>query len=130
MRIRGMIVGMIVMGALGLSLAAPARAEQKPDPFAQVEALLNSGVLLQGVLREEDVTVLFGHLRAALLAASQGREVPPPPEALGRRAEEIAGELKARGTVAALLLLTVFETAARQAVRPLLAAPATVPAPR
>lgn len=117
------IRAMIVMGTLGLALAAPAQAEQKPDPFAQIEALLNSGLLLQGVLREEDVTVLFAHLRAALVAASQGREPPPPPEAFKQRGEEIAGELKARGTVAALLLLTALETVARQAVRPLLAAP-------
>lgn len=118
----------IVMGTLGLALAAPAHAQQqKPDPFAQLDALLNSGVLVRGVVREEDVTLLFDHLRAAMLAASQGREAPPPPEAIARRGEEIAAELKVRGTAASLLLLNAFESVARQAVRDILAAP---PPPR
>lgn len=118
---------LVAIAALGLALAGPVQAEEKSDPFAQLEALLSSGVLVRGVVREEDVTLLFDHLRAAMLAASQGREAPPPPEALGRRGEEIAGELKARGTLASLLLLNAFETATRQAVRELQAAP---PAPR
>lgn len=120
----------IVMGALGLALAAPVHAQQpqpKPDPFAQLDALLASGALVRGIVREEDVTLLFDHLRASILAASQGREAPPPPEALGRRGEEIAGEVKVRGTAASLLLLGAFESVARQAVRDILAAP---PPPR
>jgi hypothetical protein len=108
---------MIAAGALILALAGPARAEQNPDPFATIEKLLDSGVLWQGVVREEDVSLLFAYLRATLLAASQGREAPPAPEALGRRADEIAGELKARGTAASLLLLTALEAAAREALR-------------
>lgn len=119
---------LFVVGALGAALAAPAHAQQqKTDPFAQLDALLNSGVLVRGVVREEDVTLLFDHLRAAILAASQGREAPPPPEAISRRGEEIAAELKVRGTAASLLLLNAFESVTRQAVRDILAAP---PPPR
>jgi len=113
----------IAMVLLGLACAAPAHAGEKPDPFAQVESLLAPGVLFQGVIREEDVSLLFAHLRAALMAAYAGREAPPPEE-LNRRAEAIAGELKARGTLAGLLLLTAFEAAARQALREALADPA------
>jgi hypothetical protein len=118
----------IVMGALGLALAAPAQAEQKTaDPFAQLDALMRSGALVRGVVREEDVTLLFDHIRAGMLAASQGREAPPPPEAIARRGEEIATELKVRGTAASLILLNAFETVTRQVVRDILAAP---PPPR
>jgi hypothetical protein len=109
--------GMIAAGLLAAALAGPARAEHPPDPFAQIEALLGSGVLVQGLVRDEDVTLLFSHLRAALLAASQGREAPAAPEALDRRAEEIAGEVKNRGTAVSLLLLTALENAAREALR-------------
>jgi hypothetical protein len=107
----------IATGALVLALAGPAQAEQKPDPFAQIEALLGSGLLLQGVIRDEDVSLLFAHLRAALVAASEGREAPPAPEALARRADEIGGELRARGTATGLLLLMALETVTRQALR-------------
>ena len=117
----------VILGALALALAAPAHAQQKADPFAQLEALLNSGALVRGVVREEDVTMLFDHIRATILAASQGREAPLPPEAIARRGEEIGAELKVRGTAASLLLLNAFETVARQAVRDILAAP---PPPR
>ncbi len=115
----------VLMGALGAALAAPAHAQQqqKNDPFAQLEALLGSGVLVRGVVREDDVTLLFDHLRATILAASQGREAPPPPAALGQRGEEIATEIKVRGTAASLLLLNAFEAVTRQLVRDVLAAP-------
>ncbi len=113
----------IAMALLGLACAAPVHAGEKPDPYARIEALLNPGVLLQGVVREQDVSLLFAHLRAALLAAYEGRDAPPPEE-LNRRVEAIAAELKTRGTLAGLLLLTAFEAAARQALREALADPA------
>ena len=117
---------MITAGVLGLAIAVPAHAGEKPDPFAQIESLLAPGVLFQGVVREEDVALVFAHLRAALLAAYAGREAPPPEE-LNRRAEAIAGELKARGTLTGLLLLTAIEAAARQAVREAFTDTAPVP---
>lgn len=115
----------IAMGALGLALAAPGHAQQqkKPDPFAQLDALISSGALVRGLVREEDVTLVFDHLRATILAASQGREAPPPPDALGRRSEEIAADVRARGTAASLLLLGAFEALARDAVRDIAAPP-------
>ena len=113
----------IAMTLLGFACAAPAHAGERTDPYARIEALLSSGTLLQGVLREEDVTLIFAHLRAALLASYEGREAPPPEE-LNRRAEAIAAELKTRGTLAGLLLLTAFEAVAKQALRDALADPA------
>jgi len=58
------------------------------------------------------------------MAAYEGREAPPAEE-LNRRAEAIAAEMKSRGMLAGLLLLTAFETAARQALRESEAVPAT-----
>jgi len=114
---------LIAVGAFGLALAAPAQAGDKPDPLAQLEPLVNPRTLLQGVLREEDVSLLFAHLRAALLAASEGREAPLPEE-LNQRAQAIGAELQARGLLTGLLFLTAFEAAARQAVREALVIPA------
>jgi hypothetical protein len=114
---------LVVIGVLGAALAAPAHANQEADPFARLEALLSSGALMRGVVREEDVTLLFDHIRASILAASQGREAPPPPEAIARRGEEIGTELKVRGTAASLILLNAFEAVTRQAVRDLAGVP-------
>jgi hypothetical protein len=75
------------------------------------------------VVRDEDVSLLFAHLRTALLAASEGREAPVPEE-LNRRAEAIGAELRARGLLTGLLFLTAFEAFARQTVRDALANPA------
>jgi hypothetical protein len=121
MRLRSMIAAAV----LALAFAVPSYAgDKKPDPLAQLEPQIASGVLYQGLVREEDVTLLFAHIREALAASRQGREAPPPPEALNRRAQEIAAEIKARGTLAGLLLLTAFEAAALQALREAQPAPA------
>ena len=113
----------IAASVLMLGLAVPACAQEKPDSAVRIEQLLDPKVLLQGVLREEDVSLLFTHLRAALLASYQGRNAPVPEE-LNRRMEAISGELKSRGAIAGLLMLTAFEAAARQALREALAEPA------
>ena len=112
MRFRSITAG----AALALALAVPSHAADKPDPFAQLDTLLSSGALFQGLVREDDVSLLFTHLREALAAAYAGRQAPPTDE-LNRRVEVLAGELKARGTLAGLLLLNAFEAAAREAVR-------------
>ena len=116
---------LFAVAVLGAALAAPAHAQQEKriDPFSQIDALLSSGALVRGLVNEDDVTLLFDHVRASILAASQGREAPAPPEALGRRGEEIATEVKVRGTAASLILLNAFEGVARQVVRELLGAP-------
>lgn len=113
----------VAASVLMLGLATPACAQEKPDPVVRIEQLLDPKVLLQGVVREEDVSLLFAHLRAALLASYQGRDAPAPEE-LNRRMEAIGAELKSRGALAGLLMLTVFEAAARQALREALVDPA------
>ena len=112
----------LLAAVLILGLAAPAGAGERPDPFAQLDPLLNPAILLQGVVREEDISLLFAHLRTALIASYQGREAPAPEE-LNRRLEAIGGELKARGALAGLAFLTAFEAAARQALQDALVVP-------
>jgi hypothetical protein len=117
---------LVIAWLLGLALASPAQAGGPSDPFARLDSLLEPRVLLQGVIREDDVALLFSHLRAILLAAGSGRDAPPPPQALERRVDEVVGELRTRGTLAGLALLAAFEEATRQALREALegAAPA------
>ena len=93
---------LVAASVLMLGFAAPACAQEKPDPVVRIEQLLDPKVLLQGVVREEDLSLLFTHLKAALLASYQGREAPAPEE-FNRRMEAISGELKSRGALAGLL---------------------------
>lgn len=105
---------------IGLACSVPAYAEPLSGPAARLdaplEAMLERGELLSGVVTEQDVALLFAHLKAALLAASTGREAPSVDE-LNRRAEEIGREFKARGMLAGLLLLNALEARARQLLR-------------
>lgn len=107
--------------ALNLLTAVPAAAADR-DPLSGVERLLAPQVLLGGVVRESDVTLLFDHLRATLAAASAGREAPAVPEALARRFDEAGGELRQRGTLLGLALSHVAERALREALRDFAAA--------
>ena len=102
--------------AIALALAsgtAWAHDDRSHDPFSAIDPQL----LLRGAMRESDVSLLLDYVRAAMLAAAEGREPPPPPAALERRAEELGGELKARGTLAGLLLLTALEAQAKALLR-------------
>ncbi|MGQ0523424.1 MAG: hypothetical protein ACT4P8_07175 [Betaproteobacteria bacterium] len=60
-------------------------------------------------IHESDVSLLLDYLRAAIRAASEGREPPPPPRELGKRMEELGSELKARGALAAFSFLRALE---------------------
>ena len=101
--------------ALGGTLCAPALAEDR----GRVEPLLDPRILLGGLITEGDVSLLFAHLRAAMLAAAEGREPPPLPEALDQRLGAVGGELRLRGLLAGLALSQVMERVARDAVREL-----------
>jgi hypothetical protein len=109
---------------VGIAFAAPAGANEGPELPPQIESLLDPRLLLHGVVREEDLTLLFNHFRTALLASYQGREAPSAEE-LNRRLDAIGAELRTRGMFAGMLLLAAFEAAARQAVRDGLAEPAS-----
>lgn len=103
----------IVTAVAGLALSAPAAAgDLSADPLAQIDPQ----VLFKGTLSEADVALLFAYMRAALLAASQGRDMPAPKE-LNQRAEALGKELKLRGALAGLLILDAIERSAKQALR-------------
>ena len=96
-----------------VSGTALAHDERSQDPFSAVDPQ----VLLHGTIRDSDVLLLLDYVRAAMLAAAEGREPPPPPAALERRAAELSGELRARGTLAGLLLLSALEAQAKALLR-------------
>ena len=104
------IAAVLVLGFAGL----PALAEEprNADPFARFDPQW----LLQGVVTERDVSLLFDHLRISLAAAAAGREPPPAPE-LEQRAAEIGGELRLRGTLFGLVMLNALEARAKEALR-------------
>lgn len=104
--------------ALGGVLSAPVYAENR-DPLARVEPLLDPRVWLGGLITEDDVGLLFAQLRAAMLAAVEGREPPPVPESLEKRLDTVGGELRLRGLLAGLVLTQAMEQAAREIVREL-----------
>jgi len=111
----------------GLAVAAPPQPGEAADSTLRPVPSLDPKLLLHGVVRDEDLALLFAHFRAALLASYEGRE-PPSADELERRMEAIGGELRARGLLAGMLLLATFEAAARQALRDGL--PPAPPAPR
>lgn len=112
MKLKNLIPALV----LGAVLSAPALADQR-DPLAGLEPLLTPQLLFGGLVTESDVTLLFAHVRAAMLAAADGREPPPLPEALNRRIETAGEELRVRGTFIGLALSVAMERAVRDAVR-------------
>lgn len=102
----------LAVAIAGLALNAPAIAQEARDPFDA----LNVEALFKGLIREDDVTLLFRHLRESMAAAARG-ETPQESEALNRRSEEISRDAFARGSVLMGVLLNAFESAAKQAIR-------------
>lgn len=103
--------------ALGMVLSAPLSAAE-PDVRPPTGPRLDPQLLLGGIVTENDVGLLFAHLRASLLAAAENRE-PPQSEELARRLEVMGAELRLRGIIAGLALSHAAERAARDAVREL-----------
>lgn len=102
------------IAAAALVMSSPVGAYER-DPFERLEAI-NPEVLFKGIIREDDVSLLFRHLRESMAASARGEEALPS-EVLQRRTEQIQREMAARGTVLMSVLLSAFEDAARQAVR-------------
>ena len=92
----------------------PAMAQQR-DPFERLEGL-SPETLLKGILREDDVSLLFRHLRESIAASARGEE-DEPSEAMRRRAEQIQREFAVRGALFASALLSALEQAAKDVVR-------------
>lgn len=103
---------LLLLAALLLSASALADDRRCPDPFAAVEPRQ----LFHGMVREDDVALLFDYLRRGVAAAARG-DHPPPPDELQRRAEVLGHELRQRGALAALILLGTLEARARDALR-------------
>ena len=107
----------LVAGALASAPAALAYDDYAYDP--KPAARDESRAL--AALSEQDVTLLFDYLRAAVAAAAAGRDPDPLPPELRERVAALGAELKARGTLAALLVLSTLEqelqSLARRAAR-------------
>lgn len=97
----------------GMLISLPAAAN---DPFDKLEAMINPETLFRGVIREDDVSLLFQHIRESIAASVRGEEAQES-EALRKRAEAISRELAARGGVILGALLTAFEETAKQVIR-------------
>ncbi|MEQ1774221.1 MAG: hypothetical protein ABL891_10615, partial [Burkholderiales bacterium] len=67
-------------------------------------------------IREDDVSLLFQHVRESMAATARGEE-PKESEAVTRRTEAIQREVAARGGVLVDVLLSAFESAAKQMIR-------------
>jgi hypothetical protein len=115
------ITSWITIVLLGLACSVPSHAQQLSGPAArldaQLEAMFERGEWLKGVVTEEDVSLLFAHLRAVLLATSTGAPPPVASVELNRRLEAIGKELKGRGMLVGLLLLNSMEAQAKELVR-------------
>lgn len=110
------IAALVLGAAISAPLSSPLYAAER-DPLAGLEGLLTPQVLMGGLVSENDVSLLFVHLRASMLATAEGREPPVMPEALIRRMDAAGSELQVRGTLIGLVLSQVLERAARDAVR-------------
>ena len=106
-------IAVLVLGAV---LAAPLQAAES-DPFSGLEGLLTPQVLLGGLISENEVSLLFAHLRESMLATADGREPPAMSPALSQRIDAAGSELRVRGTLIGLVLSQVMERAVRDAVR-------------
>jgi hypothetical protein len=109
--------------ALGAMLSLTVHAGEPAVPPARADTVLDPRILLGGIVTENDVTLLFSHVRAALRAAAEGREAPPLPQALSERLEAAGSEMQLRGYIAAITLSQVMERAVRDAVRELASPP-------
>lgn len=77
----------------GIALSQPVAA-QEGDPFEKFEAI-DPAVLLKDLIREDDVSLLFKHVRGSMAATARGEE-PKESEAVTRRTEEIQRERRTR----------------------------------
>ena len=76
-------------------LCLPVSAQN--GPFEKLE-VISPEVLFKGLFREDDVALLFRHLRESMTASARGEEVQPF-EDMQRRSEQIQREVAVRGSV-------------------------------
>jgi hypothetical protein len=92
---------MLFAALLGASVTASSHGDRVETPSLHGSQ--------QAAIQENDVSLLLDYLRAAIRAASEGREPPPPPRELGKRIEELGSELRARGALTAFSFLRALE---------------------
>lgn len=117
MRLRFTVV--VILAAWALGGTASADDARDRDPLSTIEPQ----TLFQGLIRERDVTLVFDYLRLAAAAVVAGREAPPPEE-LRKRAGKLGEEIRMRGALAGLVLLSALEENAKRMVREGMARPA------
>jgi len=116
MRLRILILaGAMACSASTFSLSARAADEHVPPPDldAALAQLLAPEAWLGGRITETDIELLFAYLRASLLGATNGYEVPIPEE-LKRRTENLGRELRMHGILTGLVLLQALEARAKR----------------
>jgi len=106
---------LICVAVTGLTLSLPVAATE-PDPFDTLDALMNPEVLFRDVIREDDVSLLFKHVRESIAASARGEEAPNSEE-FNKRTETIGREMAVRGSVLLGVLLNAFEAKAKQVIR-------------
>ena len=123
---RALVRGAWAFVLAGLVAAPAVQAQNSPNispdiisPFdaTLIESLISPRALIGEVVTERDLDLLFAHLKASIVAASAGTEAPPLPDELKQRADAIGRALRARGSVAAMVLLDALEAGARQRLR-------------
>lgn len=112
MNFRYLMAAVATVVSMALSFSA---AAQSKDPFETFERI-NPEALFKGIIREDDVSLLFRHLRESMAAAARGEEAQES-EAMKRRTEQLQRQIAARGSVVVSMLLDAFEQAAKQAAR-------------
>lgn len=110
MKMRAAFVGL----AVGIAMTSSAWGESGIRDSASLRA--EPPAPLRGVVREEDVSLLFDYLRLVLVSAIAGKEALPPEE-LERRAEALANELQRRGASAGIRMLSLIEQRVKEALR-------------
>lgn len=106
---------LLCMAVVGLTLSLPAAANES-DPFDKLETLINPETLFRGVIREDDVSLLFKHVRESIAASARGEEAPNSEE-FNKRTEAIGREMAVRGGVLLGVLLNAIEETAKQVIR-------------
>lgn len=106
---------LVVVMLIGASLSLPAMAQER-DAAAKLDELLDPQTLITGLLSENDVSLVFAYVRAALLATIAGKPAEQPEE-LTRRAEQMGKDLQFRGTLLGIALLSVLESHAKEVLR-------------
>lgn len=98
-----------------LLLTASTLPVQAQAPLEKDDAIAPLAIL-KDIIREDDVTLVFKHLRESIAAAARGEEAQPS-EAFKSRSEQLQRDLTQRGGALIGALLNVLEAQAGHALR-------------